>query len=221
MIKKIAISVALTVLTVPSVYAYGTQDKPYCPNLSQYGNSKYFLSRGMRDKDTQAKRDVSELQNFLANKYGLLPSDVVTGYFGQTTKIYVKMYQKENGLPQSGMVGQATRAKLAAEAVCVSNQATNKPAVYVLGITEKNYIVGTYANIPKNSQVSIVNNTTGKKYEVQNALIVHIGQQKSGTLEILIPADFASNGRHYIQADYQDDGKTVTVKSSPFMILGY
>ena len=78
----------------------------YCPTITR------TLARGDRDATTSGQ--VSELQKFLAGRYGLSVSDIVTGYFGAMTERYVLQFQAEQGLPQAGVVGPMTRAAIAA-----------------------------------------------------------------------------------------------------------
>ena len=56
--------------------------------------------------------DVSELQQFLADHYGVAKEDLVTGYFGPLTQGHLVRFQKEEGLPAEGIAGELTRAKI-------------------------------------------------------------------------------------------------------------
>ncbi|MBI5456734.1 peptidoglycan-binding protein [Candidatus Kaiserbacteria bacterium] len=76
-----------------------------CPHLT------VALQRGSRDANTGGQ--VSELQIFLANRYGLNDDDIVSGFFGAMTEKYVIKFQQEQGLPVFGLVGPMTRAKIA------------------------------------------------------------------------------------------------------------
>lgn len=79
----------------------------YCPQLST------TMKRPFRDSQTNPPGQVTELQIFLAEYYGLNEEDIVTGYFGKLTEKYVIQFQKEHGLPAYGIVGSMTRAKIA------------------------------------------------------------------------------------------------------------
>ncbi|MCX6739385.1 MAG: peptidoglycan-binding domain-containing protein [Candidatus Parcubacteria bacterium] len=80
----------------------------YCPTLTitiQYGA-----------RDASYLGQVTELQKFLAGYYHYDPNELVTGYFGRTTKRYVQQFQKEQGFPvgaQLGIAGSMTRASIA------------------------------------------------------------------------------------------------------------
>ncbi len=88
----------------PDDYGTGSASGSSCPNLS------ITMQRGSRDATTGGQ--VTELQVFLADRYGLSEEDVVTGFFGKTTHAYVVRFQQETNLPTFGIVGQLTRAKI-------------------------------------------------------------------------------------------------------------
>ncbi|OGC81218.1 hypothetical protein A2943_00480 [Candidatus Adlerbacteria bacterium RIFCSPLOWO2_01_FULL_51_16] len=78
---------------------------PTCPRLAK------LLRRGMRNEGPQ-NPDVSELQQFLADHYGVAKEDLVTGYFGPLTHKYLVQFQGEEGLPTYGIAGELTRGKI-------------------------------------------------------------------------------------------------------------
>lgn len=88
-----------------------TDDYPTRPQTTACPNLSVTMQRGSRDSMTGGQ--VTDLQVFLADRYGLSEEDVVTGYFGKTTHSYVVRFQQETGLPAFGIVGQLTRAKIA------------------------------------------------------------------------------------------------------------
>lgn len=55
---------------------------------------------------------VSELQEFLSANSNVYPERIVNGYFGTKTEAAVRRFQKMYGLPQTGIVGSKTRAKM-------------------------------------------------------------------------------------------------------------
>lgn len=59
--------------------------------------------------DSNSNGSVSALQKFLAKKYNLNTSDIVSGYYGDKTKEYVTKFQTENNLEAVGYVGTVTR----------------------------------------------------------------------------------------------------------------
>lgn len=102
-----------------SVVTQTSDTNYYCPQLS------VLLQRGARDSATGGQ--VSELQSFLADRYSLDESAVITGFFGRTTYAYVQQFQREEGLPALGIVGAMTRARIAA--VCARTEQSTCPAV--------------------------------------------------------------------------------------------
>ena len=76
-----------------------------CPRLLK------LLRRGMRNESAQ-NPEVSELQRFLANYYGVKEEDLVTGYFGSSTQEHLVRFQREEGLPAEGIAGELTRTKI-------------------------------------------------------------------------------------------------------------
>ncbi len=96
----------------------------YCPHLST------TFKKGYRDSNTNGQ--VSELQQFLSDFYSVEPTQVITGFFGNTTNGYVKRFQGEQNLPIFGVVGTLTRAAIAR--VCTSSQdatATSSPSAVI------------------------------------------------------------------------------------------
>lgn len=77
----------------------------YCPKIAK------TIARGGKDATTTG--DVSELQRFIASKYNLDASSVVTGYFGSTTQAYLEKFQQEEGIDPAPMAGALTRAAIA------------------------------------------------------------------------------------------------------------
>ncbi len=71
-----------------------------CPTLTQ------SLEKGAKDVS------VETLQRFLASRYSVKQSDIVTGFFGDTTKKYVMQFQREQGIPAEGIVGPLTRVAI-------------------------------------------------------------------------------------------------------------
>jgi len=96
---------ALVVIPTLSVQAE-TQTCVNLQNNLQIGSS-----------DTFTGNEVTQLQNFLINKYGVLSGiDESTGYFGRLTSEAVMSYQREKGItPVSGYVGPLTRQTIQSE----------------------------------------------------------------------------------------------------------
>lgn len=57
-------------------------------------------------------RDVVLLQRMLSQDAGIYPQKMVTGYYGKLTTAAVTKFQKEYGLPQTGVVDRVTKNKL-------------------------------------------------------------------------------------------------------------
>ncbi len=81
----------------------------YCPILSS------TIQIGARDSLTNPRGQVSELQRFLADWFDVDERDLVTGYFGRNTRMYVQKLQQQFGLPSFGIAGAMTRAVIARE----------------------------------------------------------------------------------------------------------
>ncbi len=86
-------------------YGNGSTSGVICPNLVS------TIQRGSRDATTGGQ--VSELQSFITDFYNLDDGVISGGFFGKLTQKYVVQFQKEQGLPSFGIVGQLTRAKIA------------------------------------------------------------------------------------------------------------
>ncbi len=73
-------------------------------------------------------------------------------------------------------------------------------------------VIGSFANLPANSQIRFVNADTGQHYDAQST-IVRVGG--SGPLSITVPNDLP-NGKYYLRAtDYYNPNKTIAL-SGPF-----
>jgi hypothetical protein len=68
------------------------------------------LFRGNTDLRTNGA--VSDLQEVLAKRYNVDADTLVTGFFGPKTQSYVRLFQRDNYIQQTGTVGPATRAAL-------------------------------------------------------------------------------------------------------------
>ena len=95
----------------PPISGPVTDDTPTVPTAASCPRLSITMQRGSRDAATGGQ--VSALQLFLAQQYGLNDDDVVTGYFGATTEKYVKQFQTQHGLPSFGIAGSLTRTKIA------------------------------------------------------------------------------------------------------------
>lgn len=109
---KILVPVFCLLSFVSPVFALVPDDygasADYCPALT------VTLQYGARDASSFGQ--VTELQKFLAGYYHYDPNELVTGYFGRTTKKYVQQFQKDQGFPigaQLGIAGSMTRASIA------------------------------------------------------------------------------------------------------------
>ncbi len=56
-----------------------------------------------------AQDDVKQLQTFLSENTSFLPKGLATGYFGSLTENALKQLQQQYGLPQTGVLDEATR----------------------------------------------------------------------------------------------------------------
>ncbi len=156
--KKITAFITITSFTFWSVFAQTTEQGAQLKDLINGGpiNGKvclsspslnYLMSRGSIDKKTNF--EVTLLQSFLKTNLNLTDQEfIVTGYFGRVTENFVKKFQKQNGLVVSGIVGAATRKKIAE--TCVPIITTPKPpetsttTSAIVPVTTK-YKDGTYS----------------------------------------------------------------------------
>ncbi len=77
----------------------------FCPKLSR------TIGRGTSEGTTTG--DVGQLQQFIANHFGLNKDDVVTGHFGSTTQAFLEKFQQEQGISPAPFAGPLTRAAIA------------------------------------------------------------------------------------------------------------
>ncbi|MES2202996.1 MAG: peptidoglycan-binding domain-containing protein [Patescibacteria group bacterium] len=126
---------------------YGTGASPtsgvYCPKLST------TLQKGSRDNG--AGGQVTELQAFLTDYYNLDENVVVGGYFGKLTQQYVVQFQQEKGLPALGIVGQLTRAAIAA--ACSGSSNNSKESTTSTQPNATNAQSGFVFNSPTNEAI--------------------------------------------------------------------
>ena len=115
-----------------SVYAanslFGGVNLVYASSCSLITHNLYF---GLTDKQTD--NQVSALQRFLAKDPSLYPAGVVSGEFGQRTKLAVQRFQLRFGIassltdPASGGVGALTASKINALSCKGSDAASQSP----------------------------------------------------------------------------------------------
>jgi hypothetical protein len=103
-----------------------------CPNLTQ--NMRYG------DSDRYKNGEVSQLQRFMTQKYGV---DLFGGFFGLRTRSAVVKFQKENGLWAIGQVGPATRQKI--REACAEQMLCNQIYQPVCGQTPEHECCTTYS----------------------------------------------------------------------------
>jgi len=77
----------------------------FCPALSR------TIGRGTHDATTTG--DVGQLQQFMANHFGLESKDLVTGFFGSTTQSLLAKFQQEQGIAPAPFAGPLTRSAIA------------------------------------------------------------------------------------------------------------
>ena len=84
------------------------------------------------------------------------------------------------------------------------------PSIIFSHISSGN-VIGSYANLPANSQIRLVNSTTGQPYFAQSTMVWAGG---SGQLSIPIPNDLP-NGSYFLRAtDYYNPNTTIGQSSS-------
>jgi hypothetical protein len=89
----------------------------------------------------------------------------------------------------------------------------NAPTINFSYISSGN-IIGSFANLPANSQIRLVNASTGVRYDAQSTMVWSGG---SGPLSITIPNDLAS-GTYYLRATNYYDPNTTIAQSGSFQV---
>ena len=146
--KKIIVSTIATV----SLFAVGIASAqtyyPYTPTYtsSVYGsgcvNITQTLSVGSTDQNTGGQ--VSVLQRFLVSQ-NLLSASLPMGYFGSSTGLSVRTFQRNHGLPVSGVVGEQTRSAIQSVS-CSGQNSSNYNYNYGNNYTYPGYTYPTYNN---------------------------------------------------------------------------
>ncbi|MBI5456907.1 peptidoglycan-binding protein [Candidatus Kaiserbacteria bacterium] len=91
-----------------------------------------------------------------------------------------------------------------------STNTNNTPSVTFSYISSGN-VIGSFANLPANSQIRFVNASTGARYDAQSTMVWSGG---SGPLSITIPNDLP-NGTYYLRAtDYYNSNTTIAQSGS-------
>ena len=78
-------------------------------------------------------QDVASLQNYLIS-LDYLGKNLNTGYFGAMTKVALRKYQKDKGLPQTGFFGLMTRQKIDSD-MNITSYPKPEPVVGIEGDT--------------------------------------------------------------------------------------
>ncbi len=208
--------------------------------VSTSGTSCISLTNSLSVDDTDADNngEITKLQTFLARDASIYPEGLVTGYFGPATMRAVQRWQKVRGVVSSGtpdttgygFVGSRTRAAMAcgsqnsASNTGSSNTTqtqtsvytstpttnTNTPSITFSSISSGN-VIGSFANLPANSQIRFVNASTGQRYDAQSTMVWSGG---SGPLSITVPNDLP-NGTYYLRAtDYYNPNTTIAQSGS-------
>lgn len=87
---------------------------------------------------------------------------------------------------------------------------SSAPSVTFSYISSGN-VIGSYANLPANSQIRFVNANTGQRYDAQSTMVWSGG---SGQLSITVPNDLP-NGTYYLRAtDYYNPNTTIAQSAS-------
>ncbi|OGG44519.1 hypothetical protein A2841_02920 [Candidatus Kaiserbacteria bacterium RIFCSPHIGHO2_01_FULL_48_10] len=128
-----------------------------CPTLTR------TLFRGTTDANTNG--EVSALQGFLSDYFNL-SEDIIVGFYGAKTELYVKKFQAKMGIDQVGYVGKLTRAAIAR--VCGGSSPTTPPtptgAAEIKVDVDGSYMLNiVYNNLPL-SKITLVSATTGKEF---------------------------------------------------------
>lgn len=111
------------------------QALPQAPQGSTVGGTSRTPATQLKFVSTLSvgsqNQEVTDLQNILiAGKYLLITP--ATGYYGQVTARAVQAYQKAHGIPQTGIVDEATRTKLNGSVTTSSADAQRAALIKVL-----------------------------------------------------------------------------------------
>jgi len=99
---------------------------------------------------------------------------------------------------------------VAAEGQIVITGNDTAPSITFSSISSGN-VIGSFANLPANSQIRFVNATSGQRYDAQSTMVWSGG---SGPLSIAIPNDLP-NGTYYLRAtDYYNPNTTIAQSAS-------
>jgi hypothetical protein len=91
-----------------------------------------------------------------------------------------------------------------------STNTNSTPSITYSYISSGN-VIGSFTNLPANSQIRFVNASTGQRYDAQSTMVWSGG---SGPLSITIPNDLP-NGTYYLRAtDYYNPNTTIAQSSS-------
>jgi hypothetical protein len=113
-VQPVASTTASTTPPLPPINGHmGSSTNPalarslpaFCPTLSR------TIGRGTHEASTTG--DVGQLQQFMANHFGLESKDLVTGFFGSTTQSLLAKFQQEQGIPPAPFAGPLTRSAIA------------------------------------------------------------------------------------------------------------
>ncbi len=106
-----------------------TSNTQFCPRF------RTGFKIGDRDaaQSSSARGDIANLQTFLAHKYGLAEAGFVDGIFGSNTEEYLKRYQRDEGLSQTGVPDSATQERMLS--YCIKGLTANGAEYSVVNFT--------------------------------------------------------------------------------------
>ncbi len=171
--KKILATIAISHLSIYSVFAQNSVQNFSCPQL------KFNLHKG--SVDARTKGEVTVLQKFLKQNLNLSDNQfLVTGSYGKVTEKYVKDYEKINNLIINGSLDKSVRDSIYSSCGNVKKD-TGEVKKVIEKVTSKfedgNYnVVGEY-NSPQGADTILV------KISLQNDKILklNVTKQSDGT----------------------------------------
>jgi len=95
--------------TQPTAAPPAASSKQFCP---KFGAGVQLGSTDGPQDEAWARGDVANLQAFLARRYNLNEKEFVDSIFGANTESYLKRYQREEGLPQTGVLEYGTQQRI-------------------------------------------------------------------------------------------------------------
>ena len=142
---------------------------------------------------------------------GYIPVSVSGGVYNfDWTPNQAGTYQALLSISYSNTTYPARSAVITVGGGNTTSNTSSAPSITFSYVSSGN-VIGSYANLPANSQIRFVNASTGQRYDAQSTMVWSGG---SGQLSITIPNDLP-NGTYYLRAtDYYNPNTTIAQSAS-------